>query len=38
VTYKIVQWYTGALACQQIRLIAAHPELELVGAVVFHEE
>ena len=37
-TYKIVQWYTGALACQQIRLIAAHPELELVGAVVFHEE
>jgi 4-hydroxy-tetrahydrodipicolinate reductase len=34
----MIQWYTGEIAQEQIRLIHRHPELELVGAVVFHEE
>lgn len=34
---KVVQWYTGDIACHQIRTIAASPRFELVGAVVHHE-
>jgi hypothetical protein len=37
VVYRVVQWYTGSVGKQQLRLIAAHPELELVGVVV-HDE
>jgi len=36
--YRVIQWYTGFVAQEQIRLIHRHPELELVGAVVFHQE
>lgn len=36
--YRVIQWYTGFVAQEQIRLIHTHPELELVGAVVFHQE
>ena len=35
---KIIQCYTGVIAKDQIRMIAEHPYLELVGALVFHEE
>ena len=37
-TLKIIQWYTGDIACHQIRTIARCPSMELVGAVVHHEE
>lgn len=36
--YRVIQWYTGSIAREQIRLIAQHPELTLVGAVVHHAE
>ena len=36
--YRVIQWYTGSIASEQIRLIAQHPELTLVGTVVHHEE
>ena len=36
--YRVIQWYTGSIARQQIRLIRQHPELELVGAVVYHAD
>jgi hypothetical protein len=35
--FRIVQWFTGDIAQHQIRLVAANPEMELVGAFVFHE-
>lgn len=35
---RIVQWYTGVIAKHQIRLVQAHPSMELVGAVVHHAE
>ncbi len=35
---KIIQWYTGDIACHQIRVIHACPSMELVGAVVHHAE
>lgn len=35
---KIIQWYTGEIARHQIRVIAACPSMELVGAYVHHEE
>ncbi len=34
---KVVQWFTGDIAQHQIRLVAAHPSMELVGAFVFHD-
>lgn len=34
--YRVIQWYTGTIARQQIRIIQENPELELVGAVVHH--
>ncbi len=34
---RVIQWYTGDIACHQIRLISECPWLELVGAVVHHE-
>jgi hypothetical protein len=37
-TYKVIQWFTGDIACHQIRLIAGNPALELVGAFVWHDE
>ena len=36
--YRVIQWYTGSIAREQIRLVRQHPELELVGAVVHHED
>ena len=36
--YRDIQWYTGTIAREQIRLIQRHPELELVGAVVHHAD
>ncbi|MCP4435720.1 MAG: hypothetical protein GY812_09535 [Actinomycetia bacterium] len=35
---RVIQWYTGDIACHQIRTISQCPWLELVGAVVHHEE
>jgi len=35
---KVVQGYTGEIARHQIRVIAACPSMELVGAYVYHEE
>jgi hypothetical protein len=35
---KIIQWYTGDIACHQIRVIHACPSMELVGAYVHHPE
>lgn len=35
---RVIQWYTGDIACHQIRTIANCEWLELVGAVVYHEE
>ena len=37
-SYRVIQWYTGAIAREQIGMIQRNPELELVGAVVHHEE
>ena len=34
---RIIQWYTGEIARHQIRVIAACPSMELVGAYVHHE-
>jgi len=36
--YRVIQWFTGDIACHQIRLIADNPRLELVGAFVWHDE
>ncbi|MCZ6783676.1 MAG: hypothetical protein O7G30_10255 [Proteobacteria bacterium] len=36
-SYRVIQWYTGSIAREQIRMIQSNPELELVGAVVHHE-
>ncbi len=36
--FRVIQWFTGDIACHQIRLIAEHPSLELVGAFVWHED
>lgn len=36
--YRVIQWFTGDIACHQIRLIAENPHLELVGAFVWHKE
>ncbi len=35
--YRVVQFFTGVIARENIRLIAADPQLELVGAVVHSE-
>lgn len=35
---KIIQWYTGEIARHQIRVVAACPTMELVGAFVYHPE
>lgn len=35
---RVVQWFTGEIACHQIRAISATPWLELAGAVVHHPE
>jgi len=37
-SFRVIQWYTGSIAREQIRMIQHTPELELVGAVVHHEE
>lgn len=36
--YRVIQWFTGDIACHQIRLVADNPALELVGAFVWHDE
>ena len=35
---KVIQWYTGEIARHQIRVVAACPSMELVGAYVHHDE
>jgi hypothetical protein len=35
VTYRVIQWATGTTGSHAVRAIAAHPELELVGALVY---
>ena len=35
---RIIQWYTGDIAQHQIRVLAAAPSMELVGAFVFHKQ
>ena len=35
---RVIQGYTGRVAVEQIKLIAAHPGVELVGALVHHAE
>ena len=37
-SYRVIQWYTGAIAREQIRMLEDKPEAELVGAVVHHKE
>jgi hypothetical protein len=37
-TIKVVQWATGGVGCAAIQAVAAHPELELVGAWVHSED
>ena len=32
--YRVIQWATGTVGRQSIRLMAGHPELEIVGAYV----
>lgn len=34
---RVIQWYTGDIARHQVRLVAASPSLELVGAFVHHD-
>ena len=36
-SYRVIQWFTGSIAREQIRIIQSRPDLELVGAVVHHE-
>ena len=36
--YRVIQWATGATGSHAVRAIAAHPELELVGALVYSRE
>ena len=38
VPIRVIQWFTGDIACHQIRLVHDHPDLELVGAFVWHDE
>jgi 4-hydroxy-tetrahydrodipicolinate reductase len=36
---RVIQWFTGTMARQQIRYLARRPdEFELVGCAVFHEQ
>ena len=35
---KVIQWYTGDIACHQVRVITRCPSMEIVGAVVYHED
>lgn len=37
-TIKVIQWYTGDIACHQVRFIHACPTMALVGAFVYHDE
>ena len=37
-TLRVIQWFTGDIACHQIRLVHDHPGLDLVGAFVWHDE
>jgi len=37
-TYRVIQWATGATGSHAVRAIAAHPDLELVGALVYSDE
>jgi hypothetical protein len=36
--YRVIQWFTGQIALEQVRLLARNPRFEIVGAVCFHEE
>ena len=35
---RIIQGYTGEIARHQIRVVNACPSMEIVGALVYHEE
>jgi hypothetical protein len=36
--YRVIQWFTGQIALEQVRLMARNPRFQLVGAVCFHQE
>lgn len=36
-TYRVIQWATGTTGSHALRAIAAHPELELVGVLVYSD-
>jgi 2,4-diaminopentanoate dehydrogenase len=38
VTYRVIQWSTGNVGRHALRLVAAHPDLELVGLWVHSED
>ncbi|MGE0387738.1 MAG: dihydrodipicolinate reductase [Gammaproteobacteria bacterium] len=37
-TYRVIQWFTGQIACEQVRLMARNPRFEIVGAVCHHAD
>lgn len=37
-SYRVIQWATGKIGTESIRCIARHPELELVGLLVYNPE
>jgi len=37
-TYRVIQWATGTTGSHAVRAIAAHPDLELVGVLVYSDE
>jgi 2,4-diaminopentanoate dehydrogenase len=36
--YRVIQWFTGQIASEQVRLMARNPRYEIVGAVCHHAE
>ena len=36
--YRVVQWATGSVGASALRAIIEHPDLELVGVLVFDPE
>lgn len=35
---RIIQWCTGEIARHQVRLVASHPSMDLVGAFAYHDD
>lgn len=36
-SYRVVQWATGNIGTKSLRAIIGHPDLELVGVLVYSE-